>query len=257
MKKLLEVRDLKAGIGEKTILHGIDFSVSQGQIHVIMGPNGSGKSTFANILMGNPKFEVFSGKMLFDEHDLSSLTPEKRAALGMFMAFQYPREIAGVQFDRFMYIAYKNIMATRFPAEKPLTVFRFQKKLKEAFEHLGLSPDFAKRNLNEGFSGGEKKKAEMLQLAILEPRLAILDETDSGLDVDALKVVGEALRSFISQDKTRSALIVTHYRRILDFIKPDVVHVMLGGKIVKTGGADLAVELEEKGFSGMGEGAKL
>lgn len=243
---MVEVHNLKVNAGEKPILDGVTMTIRAGEMHVIMGPNGSGKSTFAHTLMGNPKFGVLSGEMRYKGKDISGLEPDKRASLGMFMAFQYPKEIAGVQLDRFLYTAYKTIHSVKNPQEPMLSVFAFHEKLTEEMKRLGINPEFSSRSLNVGFSGGEKKKAEMLQLMVLEPDFAILDETDSGLDVDALKIVGDAVNRF--RNSTRCVLVVTHYNRILQYLKPDFVHVMIKGRIVESGGAGLAEKLEKEGY---------
>lgn len=247
MSQLLNVQGLEAKIGQKDILTGANLEINAGEVHVIMGPNGSGKSTLANVVMGNPKFEQTGGAIEFKGENITEAEPEERSAAGLFMAFQYPREIAGVQLDRFLFLAYQTIMKARHGEDVELmSVFDFNKKLQEEMEKLSMKKEFATRSLNQGFSGGEKKKAEMLQLAMLEPELVILDETDSGLDVDALKIVAEGVNRFKSE-KT-GVLIVTHYQRILQYLKPDFVHVMVDGKIVKSGGPELAKELEENGY---------
>jgi len=242
----LEINNLSVSIGEKPILKRVKLTIQKGETHVIMGPNGSGKSTLANVVMGNPRFIVSSGKIFFESTDITELAPEERSHKGIFMAFQYPREIAGVQLDRFLFMAYNNIQKAKNPKSAGLSVFDFNKKLHEEMKKLCMNAEFSSRSINEGFSGGEKKKAEMLQLAVLEPKLAILDETDSGLDVDALKIVGEAVNRF--KNSERSVLLVTHYQRILQYIKPDYVHVMIGGTIVKSGGIELAEILEKDGY---------
>lgn len=247
MSHLLEIKDLKAKIAQKGILKGANLVINPGEVHVIMGPNGSGKSTLANMIMGNPKFEYESGSINFLGEDITESEPEERAGKGVFMAFQYPREIAGVQLDRFLFLAYQTIMKARHGDDvELLSVFDFNKKLQVEMDKLLMKKEFSTRSLNQGFSGGEKKKAEMLQLAMLEPVLAILDETDSGLDVDALKVVAESVNRFKSPEK--SILVVTHYQRILQYLDPDFVHVMVDGQIVKSGGPELAKELEEEGY---------
>jgi len=247
MSQLLHIDGLSAQIDEKSILNELNLTINAGETHVIMGPNGSGKSTLANVIMGNPKFEQTSGNITLNNENINDMSPEERVAAGIFMAFQYPREIAGVQLDRFLYLAYQNVMKARHGDDvELLSVFDFNKKLQAEMSELAIKPEFAKRSLNQGFSGGEKKKAEMLQLAILEPTLAILDETDSGLDVDALKIVSEAVNRF--KNENRAVLIVTHYQRILQYVQPDFVHVMVDGRIIKSGGPDLARELEENGY---------
>lgn len=242
----LEISNLSVSIGDKSILKKVKLSIQKGETHVIMGPNGSGKSTLANVIMGNPRFFVSLGKIFFDGTDITELAPEERSHKGIFMAFQYPREIAGVQVDRFLFMAYNNIQKAKDSKSEALSVFDFNKKLQEEMKKLKMNAEFSSRSINEGFSGGEKKKAEMLQLAVLEPKLAILDETDSGLDVDALKIVGEAVNRF--KNSERSVLLVTHYQRILQYVKPDYIHIMIGGTIVKSGGIELAEVLEKDGY---------
>lgn len=253
---LLKINNLKAQINSTKILNGVDLNINKNEIHVIMGPNGSGKSTLSNAIMGNPKIRVTSGTIDFEEKNVTKLKPEDRAKLGIFMAFQYPREIEGVQLNEFLFAAYNSISkgftqskAGRASNKSRVThmdVFEFNKKLEHEANKLNMDPEFLTRVLNKGFSGGEKKKAEMLQLSILNPKLAILDETDSGLDVDALKIVSKAINNF--HNKNNSILLITHYQRILKYIKPDYVHVMIDGKIVKSGKKDLARELEKKGY---------
>lgn len=252
MSALCKIDTLKANISEKEILHGVNLSMNAGEIHVIMGPNGSGKSTLASVLMGNPRFDVTGGSISFDDDDITDLDPEERAARGLYLAFQYPREIAGVRLDNFLFTAYKNIFAARkdagsIDAEKPMSVFKFRKKIREEADLLGMKKELLDRSINEGFSGGEKKKAEMLQLAMLEPRFAIFDETDSGLDVDALKIVAESINRYHTKDTL--VLLVTHYQRILQYLEDFTVHVMINGTIVKSGGKELAAELEKDGYN--------
>lgn len=244
MKSLLEISKISAQIDSKEVLKDLSFSINKGEIHVIMGPNGAGKSTLASALMGHPKIEISNGSITFDGVDILELSPEKRAAVGLFLAFQYPREIAGVQLDRFLFTALNTLRKSR--GEDALPIIEFKKKLQEEMKALKLDESFATRSLNKGFSGGEKKKAEMLQLGILSPTLAILDETDSGLDVDALKIVGEAITRFSNDDN--AVLLVTHYQRLLEYVKPDHIHIMVDGKIVKSGGPELAQEIEKEGF---------
>ena len=241
---MLSIKDLKVKIEDKEILNGINLEIGSGEVHVVMGPNGSGKSTLAKVLMGHPSYEIQSGTLLFNGEDITEAAPEDRAQHGMFMAFQYPKEIAGVQLDRFLFQAYSNIMKAQ--DKDPGTVFDFSERLKKEAEELKMNPELIQRSLNQGFSGGEKKKAEMLQLSILQPQLALLDETDSGLDVDALRIVGEAIKRFKSKEK--SILIVTHYNRILEYVEPDYTHLMINGVITKSGGGDFAHELEKNGY---------
>lgn len=242
---VLEIKNLSVKVAEKVILDNISFTVGAGQVYVIMGPNGSGKSTLANVIMGHPLYKVESGSIIYDGHDITNYRPEERAALGIFMSFQQPREVAGVDYYPFLFEAYKSLCLAR--KIEPDDVFTFKKNLDEQLTNLQIDGDWGQRCLNSGFSGGEKKKSEMLQLALLKPELAIFDEIDSGLDVDALEVVGRAIREFIQLGK--SALVVTHYQRILKYISADKVLVLSQGKIVAAGGAELARQLEDQGFS--------
>jgi len=243
---MLQIKNLHASIHKTPILNGVDLTIQSGETHVIMGPNGSGKSTLANVLMGNPIFTVTDGKIIFEDINILETDPEERAAAGLFMAFQYPREIAGVQLDRFLFMAYSTIVKVQGKESEILGVFDFNKKLEALAEELKMKPELVHRALNVGFSGGEKKKAEMLQLGILPSKFAILDETDSGLDVDALKIVAEAINKYKTPEK--SILIITHYNRILECVRPDFVHVMVNGTIVKSGGKELVGKLEEAGY---------
>lgn len=243
---MLIIKNLHATINDTPILNGVNLAINPGETHVIMGPNGSGKSTLANVIMGNPKFTATSGEVVLKGTNILQCTPEERAARGLFMAFQYPREIAGVQLDRFLFAAYSNILKAQGRDDEVPSVFDFNKKLEKRARKLKMKPELVHRALNVGFSGGEKKKAEMLQLGILPSKLAILDETDSGLDVDALKVVGSAVNNYKTPQK--SILIITHYNRILEYIQPDVVHVMVDGAMVKSGGKELVGELESSGY---------
>ena len=246
MSRLLEIKDLQVQVDDQQILKGLNLEIKPGEVHAIMGPNGSGKSTLANVLLGNPKFEITAGEIIFQNKNINNLQPEARAQLGMFMAFQYPREIAGISLDQFLFMAYKNIMTARDKNWTAPSVFEFKEKLQDVAKKLDFKPEFLKRSLNAGFSGGEKKKAEMLQLEILEPTLAILDEADSGLDVDALKLVGQAVKNY--QNKERGVLLITHYDRILNYLTPDHIHIMVAGKLIKSGGQELAKEIEKHGY---------
>ena len=234
------------GSGQEEVVHGLDLTVNEGEIHAIMGPNGSGKSTLVNALMGHPKYAITKGSATFQGKDLLSMEPHERANLGLFLAFQYPKEIAGVTLRSFLFAAYKAQTTVRNPENKIISPIKFKKYLEEKMQSLHMDPAFAERHLNQGFSGGEKKKAEVLQLCVLQPHLALLDETDSGLDIDALKIVSEGVNAMRSP--TFSAVIVTHYARILDYITPDRVHVMVQGKIVESGGRELASRLEKEGY---------
>jgi Fe-S cluster assembly ATP-binding protein len=240
MTDLLVVDDLHAAVEGTEILKGIDLTVAAGQTHAIMGPNGSGKSTLANVLLGHPGYQVTSGTITYKGEDITALAPEKRGQAGMFLGFQYPEEIPGVSVVNFLRTALSNRTGT------DLTVLELRLKVMDALEDLEMDPAFADRYLNEGFSGGERKRNEILQMAVLEPDLAILDETDSGLDIDALKTVAEGVRRLRNEE--RGIIIITHYQRMLDYITPDVVHVMLDGRIVETGGPELADAIEDAGY---------
>jgi Fe-S cluster assembly ATP-binding protein len=237
---LLRIDDLHVAVDTKPILRGISLEVNAGEVHALMGPNGSGKSTLANTLLGHPRYRVTSGRILFKGQDVTKLSPDKRAKLGMFLAFQYPVAIPGVTLGNFLRSAVK---ASRGDA---LSAMEFRKQLRSKMELLRMDPAFAGRYTNEGFSGGEKKRAEVLQMAMLRPRIAVLDETDSGLDIDALRVVADGVNTFAGPDM--GVLIITHYQRILHMVKPDSVQVMFEGRIVKEGGPELVGVLEEKGY---------
>ena len=240
---MLEIKNLHAEVDGTEILKGVDLKINPGEVHAIMGPNGSGKSTLANVVMGNPVYEVTKGSVVFEGEDITEEPVDNRAKLGMFLAFQYPESIPGVTIVNMLKTALTNIQETEY------TTLELRLKVAEAMEQLGLSADFADRYLNEGFSGGERKRNEILQLAVLDPKLAVLDETDSGLDVDGLKVVGEGVSKLKSDDK--GYLVVTHYQRLLNFIKPDFIHVLSGGKIIKTGSKELGEELEKTGYTNL------
>ncbi len=239
----LEIRDLHASVEGKQILKGIDLTVRQGEVHALMGPNGSGKSTLANVLLGRPSYKVTGGEVLYNGENILGLTPDKRAQRGLFLAFQYPTEIPGVSVVNFLRTAYKAVKGD------DISALAFRKHMKEKMDLLGVEDDMVRRYVNQGFSGGEKKKNEVLQLAVLEPQIAVLDETDSGLDIDSLKAVATGLNKLIGP--SLGALVITHYQRILNYITPDHVHVMMGGRIVKSGGPELAHELEAKGYEGI------
>ncbi len=241
---LLEIKDLKVKAEGKQILKGLNLSVNAGEVHAIMGPNGSGKSTLARVLSGHPGYEANGGTVTYDGHDLLSLSPEERACEGVFMAFQYPVEIPGVNNAYFLKAA---LNATRkHKGLQELDAVEFMQLIREKIKLLEMDQSMLSRAVNEGFSGGEKKRNEIFQMAVLEPRLAILDETDSGLDIDALKIVANGVNALRSKD--RAIIVVTHYQRLLDYIVPDFVHVLSGGLIVRSGGKELALELEEKGY---------
>jgi Fe-S cluster assembly ATP-binding protein len=239
----LEVHGVKVEVEGKEILRGIDLVVRQGEVHAIMGPNGSGKSTLANVIMGRPGYVLTEGRILFKGEDITKMTPDRRAQRGLFLAFQYPTEIPGVSVVNFLRSAYSSVKGEKISA------LAFRKRLKEKMNVLGVEDQMVARYVNQGFSGGEKKKNEVLQLAVLEPDIAILDETDSGLDIDSLKAVAEGIRQLIGPDL--GVLLITHYQRILNYITPDKIHVMMDGRIVLSGGAELGNELEAKGYEGL------
>lgn len=241
---LLEIKDLHAGIDGKEILKGLNLQVKKGEVHAIMGPNGSGKSTLAKVLAGHPTYEVISGEVLLEGKNLLELEPDERAREGVFMAFQYPVEVPGVSNSQFLRLAYNEKM--KHISGEELDPLEFNDLLKEKAKIVEMDPQFFKRSVNEGFSGGEKKRNEILQMAVLEPKLAVLDETDSGLDIDALRIVAEGVNKL--RNSENAVILVTHYQRLLNYIEPDFVHVLANGKIVKEGGKELAVELEEKGY---------
>ncbi|MEO8281442.1 MAG: Fe-S cluster assembly ATPase SufC [Ideonella sp.] len=251
-RSLLEVRGLCASVNGTPILKGLDFRVRSGEVHAIMGPNGSGKSTFAKVLAGHTAYEVTAGQVLYEGRDLLELAPEARARAGIFLAFQYPIEIPGVGNSQFLRLAYNTVQAERGKDE--LDPLEFDDLVHEKMKLLEMSAEFLDRSVNEGFSGGEKKRNEILQMALLEPTLAILDETDSGLDIDALRIVSQGVNHLASRDN--AIVLVTHYQRLLNYIVPDFVHVMDGGRIVKTGGKELALELEERGYEWIDSEAK-
>ncbi len=246
---MLEIRNLKARTGETEILHGLDLCVAAGQVHAIMGPNGSGKSTLAQVIAGHDAYEVTAGSVEFNGRDLLLLEPEERAREGIFLGFQYPVEIPGVN-NAYLLKAALNARRKHNGLDE-VDAFEFLKLVREKMAVLGIDPKFLNRGVNEGFSGGEKKRNEILQMAILEPSLAILDETDSGLDIDALKAVAAGVNALRSPD--RAIILVTHYQRLLDYIEPDQVHVLSGGKIIRSGDKTLALELEERGYDWLKE----
>jgi Fe-S cluster assembly ATP-binding protein len=242
---LLEVKNLHVEIDGKKILNGLDLVIEKGEVHAIMGPNGSGKSTLAYVLAGRADYQVTSGEVLFDGEDVLAMQPDERAAKGIFLAFQYPIEIPGVATMTFLRTALNAQRKQRGEAE--LSTPEFMKRVRESAAKLSIDQEMLRRAVNVGFSGGEKKRNEILQMAMLEPRLAVLDETDSGLDIDALKIVADGVNRLRSPE--RSMIVITHYQRVLDYIVPDVVHVLAKGRVVKTGGKELALELEAKGYA--------
>jgi Fe-S cluster assembly ATP-binding protein len=239
----LEVRGLHATVEGKEILRGIDLTVRQGEIHALMGPNGSGKSTLSNVIMGRPGYAITAGTVVLNGEDITALTPDERAKRGLFLAMQYPTEIPGVSVVNFLRTAYQSIKGEQISA------LAFRKHMKEQMDRLGVEDAMVQRYVNQGFSGGEKKRNEVLQLAVLEPQIALLDETDSGLDIDSLKLVAESVNELVGPEL--GVLIITHYQRMLNYITPQQVHVMMLGKIVRSGGPELAHELEEKGYVGL------
>jgi Fe-S cluster assembly ATP-binding protein len=243
---ILTIHDLHAKVAEEEIeiLHGVDLELGKGEIHAIMGPNGSGKSTLAKVLAGHPGYEVTKGEVRFRGEDLLQLEPDERARRGIFLAFQYPVEIPGVSIANFL----RTALQAHLPEEEEVDLFEFQDRLLARMELLEMPPSFAERAVNDGFSGGEKKRNEILQMAMLRPSLALMDETDSGLDIDALQIVAKGVKKLHEEDPEMTVLIITHYQRLLQYIRPDRVHVMVGGRIVRSGGAELAEELEAKGY---------
>jgi len=241
---LLEVKGLEVSINENEILKGLDLTINKGEIHAIMGPNGSGKSTFSKVLAGHPAYEILSGDILFKGSSILELEPEDRSHLGIFLAFQYPIEIPGVSNEDFLRLAYNS--KQKFYNKPELDPIEFFTIINEKLKLVNMSPSFLSRNLNEGFSGGEKKRNEILQMILLDSELSILDETDSGLDIDALRIISNGINNFMNPDK--SIILITHYQRLLDYINPTYVHVMQNGKIIKTGSSDLSKELETKGY---------
>src|SRR5262245_49120058 len=239
----LEIHDVHAAVGDREILRGIDLTVEQGQIHALMGPNGSGKSTLSNVIMGRPGYTLTGGRVILNGEDISRLTPDERAKRGLFLAMQYPTEIPGVSVVNFLRTAYQSIHGEQVSA------LEFRKHMKTQMERLGVEDSMVQRYVNQGFSGGEKKRNEVLQLAVLEPQIALLDETDSGLDIDSLKLVAESVNELVGPEL--GVLVITHYQRMLNYITPSSVHVMMQGKIVQSGGPELAHRLEEKGYEGI------
>lgn len=241
---LLDIKNLRVAIDNIEILKNLNLTINQGEIHAIMGPNGSGKSTFSKVLAGHPAYTVLEGNIIFNGKNIVELEPDTRSHLGIFLAFQYPIEIPGVSNDDFLYHAYNSKLSAQGKNEiDPIEFFTI---INEKLKIIDMPPTFLGRNVNEGFSGGEKKRNEILQMALLDPKLAILDETDSGLDIDALKIISQGINNFMKPNK--AIILITHYQRLLDYVKPDYIHVMQNGKIIKTGNAQLAKELEQKGY---------
>ena len=241
---ILEIKNLKASINNIEILKGLNLTVNEGEIHAIMGPNGSGKSTFSKVIAGHPAYQVLSGDIFFKGQSIVSLEPDERSHLGIFLAFQYPIEIPGVSNEDFLRLAYNSKLKSNNQIE--IDPIEFLSLISEKLKIIDMASTFLSRNVNEGFSGGEKKRNEILQMALLNPDLAILDETDSGLDIDALKIISKGINTYMNQNK--SIILITHYQRLLDYVKPDYIHVMQEGKIIKTGNSQLAKELEKKGY---------
>jgi len=253
MASRLEIKNLHVSVEGREILKGLDLTVTQGEVHAVMGPNGSGKSTLAYTLTGHPKYVVTDGDVLLNGQSVLDMSPDERARAGLFLAFQYPVSVPGVSMANFLRLAYRSVKSdTSKPEsrrEEVLSIPKFRKMMREKMAMLKVDESFATRYLNEGFSGGEKKRAEILQMAVLEPQIAILDETDSGLDIDALRVVSEGVN--LLRGPNLGLLVITHYQRILNYIKPDFVHVLVDGRIVQSGGPELALELESKGYESL------
>ncbi len=247
----LSIRNLHASVEGKEILKGVDLTVHRGEIHALMGPNGTGKSTLAYALMGHPNYEITQGEVWFKDQNILELAPDERSRLGLFLAFQYPTAIPGVSVANFLRSAINSRRRADDPDDKGIPIPEFRKMLKTQMDLLQMDHSFAGRYLNEGFSGGEKKRAEILQMAALKPEIAILDETDSGLDIDALRIVSDGVNALSGDDL--GVLVITHYQRILNYIKPDYVHIMMGGRIAESGGAELALHLEEHGYDWLRE----
>ena len=241
---ILEIKNLKASINNIEILKGLNLTINEGEIHAIMGPNGSGKSTFSKVIAGHPAYQVLDGEILFKGQNIISFEPDQRSHLGIFLAFQYPIEIPGVSNEDFLRLAYNSRLKSNNQVE--IDPIEFLSLITEKLKIVDMASTFLSRNVNEGFSGGEKKRNEILQMALLNPDLAILDETDSGLDIDALKVISKGINTYMNENK--AIILITHYQRLLDYVKPDYIHVMQEGKIIKTGNSQLAEELEKKGY---------
>ena len=241
---ILEIKNLQVSINENEILKDLNLKVNNGEIHAIMGPNGSGKSTLSKVLAGHPAYTVLNGDILYQNKSILTLEPEERSHLGIFLAFQYPIEIPGVSNEDFLYLSYNSKLKAQNKDE--ISPIEFFSIISEKLQIVDMDPAFLNRNVNEGFSGGEKKRNEIVQMLLLDSKLSILDETDSGLDIDALKVISKGIRTFMNEDK--AIILITHYQRLLDYVKPNFIHVMKDGKIIKTGSAELAKELEKKGY---------
>jgi Fe-S cluster assembly ATP-binding protein len=253
MKIKMKIKNLHVSCDDAEILHGIDLEVKPGEIHAIMGPNGSGKSTLSKVIAGHPDYEVSQGDMVFEEQSLLEMEPEERACASVFVGFQYPIEIPGVSNFQFLFTAYNSLLKSR--NEKSITEESFLVIIKEKMRLMEMDEGFLYRNVNEGFSGGEKKKNEILQLLVLDSRFAVLDETDSGLDIDAMKVVSQGIHQWMTPEK--GVVLITHYQRLLSYVKPDFIHVLLKGKIVASGGPELALKLEENGYDWLLEKQEL
>ena len=251
-RPILDIRDLHVSVGDNEILRGMDLSVCLGEVHAIMGPNGSGKSTFTNVVAGRPGYTIDRGDVIYEGESILGMFPDERARKGIFLAMQYPVELPGIRNREFLRTALEALREAR--GEVKLSVREFNKMLEEKAKAMDFDPDLMKRNVNEGFSGGEKKRNEILQMSVLNPKLALLDETDSGLDIDALQIVAKGVNEFRGPDK--AIVLVTHYQRILNFIKPDYVHVLIDGRIVRSGGSGLAQELEAQGYEWLREPAE-
>jgi Fe-S cluster assembly ATP-binding protein len=242
----LEIRNLHVSVEDKPILRGVNLTINQGEVHALMGPNGSGKSTLSNVILGNPAYHVTDGEIIFDGQNLLAMEVDERSRAGLFLAFQYPVAIPGVTLANFLRLAINSRMKAHDPESKGIGITEFRRMMRQTMDSLQMDHSFAGRYLNDGFSGGEKKRAEILQMAVLQPKIAILDETDSGLDIDALRIVAEGVNTL--RGPGLGVLVITHYQRILNYIKPETVHVMFQGQIVESGGAELALHLENEGY---------
>lgn len=252
----LIIKNLQVSVEGKQILKSVNLTIKSGEIHIIMGPNGSGKSTLCNALMGHPNYEITAGEVTFNGEDVLKLSPDKRAHLGIFLGFQYPREVTGVTFGNFLRIASNAVNKARDPDSKPAGPVPFYNVMSAELKNLKMDKSFIGRNLNDGFSGGEKKRAEILQMSVLKPKIAMLDEIDSGLDIDGLKIVAEGIQSVFEKQKM-GILLITHYQRILNYLTPNFVHLMFDGRIIKSGGVELAHQLEKEGYENIIASYKL